>query len=94
MQLYYEYTTTVLFDPYIRLYQVLPPWVRVDLEVMAMKGYSVFPKAPALLEPHYLIVECHIQATRFGEGGLIHLQRCSQCILQSQLSGLGFTWVR
>ena len=25
---------------------------RVDLEVMAMKGYSAFSKAPALLEPH------------------------------------------
>ena len=23
---------------------------------MAMKGYSAFPKAPALLEPHYTIV--------------------------------------
>ena len=26
---------------------------RVDFEVMAMKGYSAFPKAPALLEPHH-----------------------------------------
>ena len=29
---------------------------RVDLEAMALKGYSSFPKAPALLEPHHLIV--------------------------------------
>ena len=30
-------------------YQVL--WVRVDLGVMAINGYTAFPKAPALLEP-------------------------------------------
>ena len=28
---------------------------------MAMKGYSAFPKAPALLEPHHQIVYCHIR---------------------------------
>ena len=28
---------------------------------MAMKGYSVFPKVPALLEPHRQIVKCHIR---------------------------------
>ena len=27
---------------------------------MAMKGYSTFPKAPALLEPHDQIARCHI----------------------------------
>ena len=42
----------VLFNPY----QVLPFPVRVDLGVMAIKGYSAFPKAPALLEPHHQIV--------------------------------------
>ena len=36
-------------------YQVLPLRVRVDLEAMAMKGKSAFPKAPALLEPHHQI---------------------------------------
>ena len=40
---------SVLFDSYITPYQVLPLWVRVDLEAMAMKEYSVFPKAPGLL---------------------------------------------
>ena len=35
---------------------------------MAMKGYSAFPKAPALLEPHHQIVYCHIQDTRWGGG--------------------------
>ena len=42
----------VLFNPY----QLLPLQVRLDLKVMAMKGYSAFPKAPALLEPHHQIV--------------------------------------
>ena len=28
---------------------------RVDLGAMAIKGYSAFPKAPALLEPHHQI---------------------------------------
>ena len=38
----------VLFNPYIGPYQVLPLRPRVDLWAMAMKGYSVFPKTPAL----------------------------------------------
>ena len=37
-------------------YQVLPLQTRVDQGAMAMKGYSAFPKAPALLEPHHQIV--------------------------------------
>ena len=37
-------------------YQVLPFQVRMDLGAMAMKGYSTFPKTPALLEPHHQIV--------------------------------------
>ena len=43
----------VIFNPYIGPYQVLPLRARVDLGAMAMKGYSVFPKALALLEPHH-----------------------------------------
>ena len=35
---------------------VLPLRARVDRGAMAMKGYSAFPKAPALLEAHHLIV--------------------------------------
>ena len=30
---------------------------------MAIKGYSAFPKAPTLLEPHHQIVRSHIQDT-------------------------------
>ena len=37
-------------------YQVLPHRARVDLGVMAMKGYSASPKAPTLMETHHLIV--------------------------------------
>ena len=33
---------------------------RVDLGVIAMKGYSAFPKAAVLLEPHHQIVYYYI----------------------------------
>ena len=46
----------VLFDPWIRPSQVLPLRVRRDLGTITMKGYSAFPKAPALLESHHLMV--------------------------------------
>ena len=52
---------TVVFDLYIGPYQVLPLQARVDLRVIAMKGYSTFPKAPALLETHNQIASCHIR---------------------------------
>ena len=45
-----------IFDPLIGPYQVLPLWGRDDLGVMAMKGYSTFPKTPVLLETHNQIV--------------------------------------
>ena len=35
---------------------VLPLRARVDLGAMAMKAYSAFPKALALLEPHHQII--------------------------------------
>ena len=75
----------VLFNPEIGPYQVLSRRASVDLGAMAMKGCSVFPKAPALLGPHHQIVYCHIQDTRWG--GLAPPQRCSQCILQPQPTG-------
>ena len=34
---------------------------------MTMKGYSAFPKAPALLEPHDQIVQCYIQDTNSAD---------------------------
>ena len=44
-------------------YQVLPLRVSVDLEAMAMKGYSALPQAPELRKHHIQIVKCHIQNT-------------------------------
>ena len=35
--------------------QVLPLQVRVDLRVMAMKGYSTFPKAPGVEPQHQMV---------------------------------------
>ena len=43
---------TFLFDPYMWPKQFLSLWARVDMGVMAMKGHSAFPNAPALLELH------------------------------------------
>ena len=57
----------------------------VGLRVMAMKGYSTFPKAPILLEPHHEIAQYHLQDTHWR--GLTLLQRTTQCILQPQLTG-------
>ena len=51
---------------------MLPLRARVDLGVMTMKGYSVFRKVPALLEPHHQIVLCHIRTLG---GGVISLCR-------------------
>ena len=48
--LFIQLNQTVLFDPGLSLR------ARVDLGAMAMKGYSTFPKAPALLEPNHQIV--------------------------------------
>ena len=46
---------------------------------MAMKEYTTFLKAPALLEPRHHIV-CHIHDTSYRRG-LTPLQKCSWCIL-------------
>ena len=46
----------VLFNPLKGPYQVLPRQARVDLGAIAMNGCSVFPKAPASLEPQHQIV--------------------------------------
>ena len=75
----------VLFNPLIGPYQVPPRRSRVNLGVMAIKGCSIFPKAPELLGPHHQTVQCQILDTRLE--GLTPLQRCSQCILQPQATG-------
>ena len=81
----------VLFNPEIGPCQVIPQRARVDLEAMAIKGYSAFPKAPELLELHHQIVLCHIQDTRCG-GGHIPLQRSIRCILQPQPTRQSTFW--
>ena len=50
---------------------------------MSMKGYSAFPKAPALLELHHQIDS--VVSKTFVGGCLTPLQRRSQCILQSSV---------
>ena len=62
---------------------MLPLQVRVDMEAMAIKKYSAFPKSAALLEPHVQIVLCHI----VWGGGLTPTQRSNRCILQFQPTG-------
>ena len=49
----------------MRPWLVLPLQVKVDLEVMAMKRYSTFPKALEL-EPYHQMVSCHTQDTQLG----------------------------
>ena len=56
----------VLFDPWIGPFQVLPLRARVDLGAMAMKGYTAFPKAPALLKPHHQFVSYQVMHTRWA----------------------------
>ena len=51
---------------------------------MAIKGYSIFSKAPGL-EPHHPSFLCHIQDTLLW--GLTPVHGSSQCILQHQRTG-------
>ena len=50
---------TVLLDPLIGPYQVLPFLVRVDLGAMAMKGFSKYSKA-SIQDSHHQFVSCYI----------------------------------
>ena len=59
---------------------------RQDLGAMAMKGYSAFPKVPALLKLQRQIVLCHIQDTCWAVG-LTPPQRSSRCNLKPQPTG-------
>ena len=55
----------ILFNPSIGPYRVLLLLARVNLEAMAMKMYSKFPKAPELQELHVQIVQCDISDTLY-----------------------------
>ena len=59
---------------------------------MAMKGYSTFPKGPALPKPRYQIVWYHIHDARWGRV-LSFLLRCSRYILQPQPTRLYLGWL-
>ena len=60
------------FDPFWPL-QVLPISIRVDLGATAMKGYSAFLKALALLEPQ--IVSCYILDILSGSLSPLHAEK-------------------
>ena len=51
----------VLFDSMIGPYKMLTLWARLDMGAMAIKRYTIFRKAPALLEPYHHIVSCYIR---------------------------------
>ena len=75
----------VLFDLLIRPNQGLQFRAGVVQGWMAMKRFSAFPKAPALLESHCQIVLCHYQDIHTRS--LTPFQGCSWYILQPQPSG-------
>ena len=58
---------------------MLPLPARVDLEAIAKKRCSAFPKAPALMELHHRLFSVISRSTP--------LQRYNQCILQHKLTG-------
>ena len=63
---------------------MLPLLARVDQGEMDIKGYSVFPKSPAILKPHYQILSCH---TRTLVGRVLPLCRDAAGVLDRILSG-------
>ena len=77
----FQFSKTTQFSS-IWPYEVLQFWVRVNLGAMVMKGYSLFPKAPSILEPHQQIFLYYIQNTCWKS--LTPLQKSSRCILQFQ----------
>ena len=57
-------------------YQELPLQVRVDLGVIAMKRYSIFPKASGLEPQHHIIVgltEVGIISLGWTYGLVVHI---------------------
>ena len=55
----------------MRSEQVLPLWVRVDLRVMVMKGYSTSPKFQRL-QPHHQDLESYPGLSFEGWGLLLY----------------------
>ena len=76
----------VLFNPLIGPYQVLPCRAILDLGAMAMKGAPYSPKPQDYGDLTIRLFSVIIR-TIIGGGDLTRLQRCSQSILQPQLTG-------
>ena len=74
----------VLFDPLIGLYSVLPLRTWMDKRVMAIKGYSAFPKVPVFLEPHHEIFVSY-QDTRWECLNALQRRSCIFFYTPSQL---------
>ena len=67
--------------------QLLPLLVRVDLGVIAMKGFSTFSWVTGL-ERHRQMQFSVIPRTLARVMSLAPLQRCSWCTLQTKITGL------
>ena len=65
--------------------QVLPLQARVDMGVMAMKGYSTFPKAPALLGPLIIKLFSVIYKTLIEEREVLSLWRDADSVYSTAL---------
>ena len=61
-----NYGRQLYFYPKIRPSQVPTLQAKEDQGAMAIKWYSAFPEAPALLNPHHQIVLSHNQDIRWG----------------------------
>ena len=51
-----QFSINTQFKCQTGLNQILPLRARVDLKIIAMKGYTTFPKAPVLQKPHQQII--------------------------------------
>ena len=80
----------LLFDPLFTSIWPLRAWV--DLESVAIKRYSAFPKAPVLLEPQHRS-DCLVSYRGYSLWGRTLLHRWSRCILQPQPTGELTVWL-
>ena len=76
-----------LFNPFNRPGQELTLWIRMDLGVMAMKGYSTLPKLPEL-KPYHQMQFSVISRTPlfFGGGEILSLCRGYSWYIESPVS--------
>ena len=81
-----QFSISTLFSS-IGSYQLLLLWAKEDLGAMAIKGYSAFLKAPALLKPQHQIV--NVISKTFVVGGVLPLCRDAVSVFYSP-SWLGY----